>query len=77
MLQQRTTTKEYCLEMEKTYWKWDWYVLPLNEFQIKRNFYNAKQFYNKHTDLLDDWKATFKEKCKLSEKDCVLLDSLE
>lgn len=76
MIRPQTTTREYCLEMEKTYWKWNWYVKPLTESQITRNFYHAKAFYNIHSDLLEAWKAIFKTKLNLSEKDCVFLDSL-
>lgn len=77
MIRPQTTTREYCLEMEKTYWKWNWYVKPLTESQITRNFYHAKAFYTIHTDLLDVWKATFVEKLQLSSENAKLLNNLK
>lgn len=77
MIRTQTTTKEYCLEMEKTYWKWNWYVKPLTESQITRNFYHAKAFYTIHSDLLEAWKATFIEKLQLSVDNAELLNNLK
>lgn len=77
MIRTQITTKQYCIEMEKTYWKWSLYVLPLTQKQITRNFYHAKAFYTIHSDLLDIWKATFIEKLQLSVNNAELLNNLK
>ena len=64
----KTTTKKYCIDLQDAYWKWHLYVLPLNDFQVRRNLSHAKAFYNIHTDLLDIWKAMFIEKLNLTQE---------
>ena len=73
---QASNTKEYILSTQDAYWKWNLYQLPLNDFQISRNFHRAKEFYKGHVNLMEQWEKDFIHNTKLDKKQILFFERL-